>query len=63
MDPGGKLEGLFKVEDQSAVALACLPLNSFPFLSNILDWMKLWKIGKDRAMLIKKEQERVYGGL
>jgi hypothetical protein len=65
MDPGGKLEGFFKVEDQWAVALGATsypPLNSFPFLSNILDWMTLWKSWKDRALVMKKEQERVYGG-
>jgi len=66
MDPGGKLDGFFKVQGEwtaSLGATASPPLNNFPFLGSIPDWLTPWRGWKDRALLIKREQERVYGGL
>lgn len=66
MQPGGKLDSFFKVEAQWAAALGTSsypPLNSFPFLGSVPDWLTPWKGWKHRALLIRKEQERVYGTL
>jgi cytochrome P450 len=66
MDHGGKLDSFFKVEAQWAASLGPTsypPLNSFPFLGSIPDGLTPWKGWKNRALLIRKEQERVYGGL
>jgi cytochrome P450 len=66
MQPGGKLERFFKVEAQWVAALGATsspPLNSFPFLGSIPDWLTPWKGWKDRALLVRKEQELVYGTL
>jgi cytochrome P450 len=66
MQLGGKLESFFKIEAQWAAALGATsypPLNSFPFLSSVPDWLTPWKGWKNRALLIRKEQERIYGAL
>jgi cytochrome P450 len=66
MQPGGKLESFFKVEAQWAAALGPTsypPLNSFPFLGSVPDWLTPWKGWKDRATLIRNEQELLYGTL
>ncbi|UPX15940.1 uncharacterized protein EKO05_0006370 [Ascochyta rabiei] len=66
MEPGGKLDSFFKVEAQWAASLGATsypPLNSFPFLANVPDYLTPWKGWKDRALLIRNEQERVYGTL
>jgi cytochrome P450 len=66
MYTGGKLEGFFKVEAQWAAALgatASPPLNSFPFLESVPDWLTPWRGWKQRALVVKREQQRVYRGL
>jgi len=66
MDAGGKLDSFFKVEAQWSEALgatASPPLNSFPFLESVPDWLTPWRGWKEGAADVKREQQRVYGGL
>ncbi|KAF2831163.1 cytochrome P450 [Ophiobolus disseminans] len=63
---GGKIESFFKVEEQWSAAVgptSSPPINSFPFLNSVPDWLTPWKGWKLRALGIKGEQERLYIGL
>lgn len=58
MQPGGKFDSFFKVEAQWAASLGTTsypPLNSFPFLGSVPDWLTPWKGWKERALLVIKK--------
>lgn len=63
---GGKIDSFFRVEAKWSAALsptAYPPINSFPFLDYVPDWLTPWKGWKVRSLEVKKEQNRVYSGL
>lgn len=60
---GGKVDTFFRVEEEWATALGVTsspPINSFPFLEYVPDWLTPWKGWKDQVMKVKEEQERLY---
>jgi cytochrome P450 len=65
-EPGGKIDRFFKVEEDWAAAVgptSSPPINSFPFLEKVPDWLTPWNGWRERARRIKKEQEQLYLGL
>jgi len=66
MHPGSKLHDFFAVNAQWAASLGPTnspPLSVFPFLDSVPDWLTPWRGWRKRAMHVRREQQRVYGGL
>jgi cytochrome P450 len=66
MHAGSTLDTFARVAAQWAAALgptASPPLNNFPFLGSVPDWLTPWRGWKKRAANVKREQQRLFRGL
>ena len=60
-EPSGTIDSFFKVEEEWASVAsptASPPIASFPFLRHVPDWLTPWRGWKERAMSVKKQQEK-----